>query len=291
MRLIVFLWKIFNNALPTRNILYHHHLPILQDCPLCDSGEPESIYHLFFCFPFARAVWFGSPLQIRSDHIPDHAFKSLIFDWLIQDTSFTNLGGSSITLSNSHLVVFLLYEIWFSRNQKIFRKTEIHPSSTILQAVHNFHTNSIARSKFPRHTLLPNLPTLRNHPSFIHEDNGSWLSTPSSTILLFSSKSHSRYFYVSVFMQDTFIKVIQVQYTLDKLFKLVGGLWMLRKILLQARDRLQQQIKIITSSPGLAQAIRPHSRISSQLRTLQQDCIQLLCASSFQCFKFGESTN
>lgn len=74
-------------------------------------------------------VWFSSANPLRSDPC------SWLFDWLIQDVSLPNLGDPSFTLNNSHLAIFLLYEIWFSHNQKIFRKIEIHPSSTILQVI------------------------------------------------------------------------------------------------------------------------------------------------------------
>lgn len=79
MQLIAFLWKMFNDALLTRNIIYHNHVPILQDCALCYSGEPESLHHLYFQCSFARVVWFGSPLQIRSDLILAHGYLTGLF--------------------------------------------------------------------------------------------------------------------------------------------------------------------------------------------------------------------
>lgn len=91
-------------------------------------------------------------------------------------------------------------------------------------------------------------------------------------------------------MHDVFIKIIQVHSTTDKRFKLVSGLWILRQILIQAGQTLQQHLNIITSSSRLAQAIKSPLRVPSYLHTLQQDCIHLLRSTPFQLFSFGAFT-
>jgi hypothetical protein len=60
-RLLLFLWKIAWNLLPTKTSLKAlFHIPTSGSlCPLCNSEE-ESLSHLFFNYVFAKVAWRSS---------------------------------------------------------------------------------------------------------------------------------------------------------------------------------------------------------------------------------------
>jgi hypothetical protein len=58
-KLKVFSWLLLVDRLNTRNMLKRRHLNIGNDysCPLCSSGEEETLEHLFFSCPFSVSCW------------------------------------------------------------------------------------------------------------------------------------------------------------------------------------------------------------------------------------------
>ncbi|KAF7821772.1 reverse transcriptase [Senna tora] len=65
-RIIMVMWKLLNNSLPTFSILRSHHLNVSEPCYLC-GNQDDNINHVFRHCPFARAMWFGSHLSFRAD--------------------------------------------------------------------------------------------------------------------------------------------------------------------------------------------------------------------------------
>ncbi|XWS57201.1 hypothetical protein CRYUN_Cryun09bG0153800 [Craigia yunnanensis] len=49
-------------------------------CPMCT--KEETLEHLFFLCPCARATWFGMDLSIRTDHLELTSLIDWIKDWL-----------------------------------------------------------------------------------------------------------------------------------------------------------------------------------------------------------------
>jgi hypothetical protein len=115
-RLILFLWKIAWDILPTKARLKAiFPIPHLESyCPLCNSEE-DSISHLFFRCIFARVAWRNSFWPLNS-----LAWSSLSLpDWIKGIINpFSSLG---IPLEDSHLFqIFapvLCDLLWFSRNK------------------------------------------------------------------------------------------------------------------------------------------------------------------------------
>ena len=75
-KICMFLWKLLHNGLPTRMELFRRQIIVSPKCVMCDQ-EDEMLDHLFLKCPFARALWFTLPQNIRSDAIPS------IRQWLL----------------------------------------------------------------------------------------------------------------------------------------------------------------------------------------------------------------
>ena len=54
-----------NDGFLVRRELAFRNLTIEVSCPLCDTEE-ECLDHLFIAYDLARAMWFTSPLTIRT---------------------------------------------------------------------------------------------------------------------------------------------------------------------------------------------------------------------------------
>ncbi|KAF7813166.1 phenolic glucoside malonyltransferase 2-like [Senna tora] len=61
-----FIWRVVNDALPNLVNLKRHHMNVEDTCMLCNQ-YPETLEHVFLLCPFARAVWFASMLNLRTD--------------------------------------------------------------------------------------------------------------------------------------------------------------------------------------------------------------------------------
>lgn len=66
-RLRLFLWKCSKNVLPLSEILFGRSSKGDPCCALC--GQEESMQHMLFNCPFARACWFMGSVVLRSDAI------------------------------------------------------------------------------------------------------------------------------------------------------------------------------------------------------------------------------
>lgn len=108
-RIKFFAWLIVVDRLNTKEMLKRRHIrPQDEDeaCVLCDSGATEDLEHLFFTCNFARQCW-----------------QRLQIDWNINIDIFQRMAQSK---QNSNLPFFMelvliaAWEIWRSRNDKIF---------------------------------------------------------------------------------------------------------------------------------------------------------------------------
>lgn len=55
----MFLWKLFNKAIPVGEALAARHITSDVHCKRC--GTPESIDHLFLHCPYAKKIWDTAP--------------------------------------------------------------------------------------------------------------------------------------------------------------------------------------------------------------------------------------
>ncbi|XP_060973884.1 uncharacterized protein LOC133039097 [Cannabis sativa] len=111
----VMLWRVLNEAIPTKNRLH-----FLQDktCSLCDY-DLENASHLFFNCNFARAIWFGGLFPLRIDGI---ASESLIT--LLETIIDIYQGNSRVDILN--YLGCALSEIWHQRNAYCIRDAAIN---------------------------------------------------------------------------------------------------------------------------------------------------------------------
>lgn len=200
---------------------------------------------------FCSCCLVGSPYSLRSNQIPSNAYKSWLLDWLLTDSP-----KSTLNYPTSHLVLFLLYEIWYIQNCLVFQKSNIHPNSTILQAKTKVELYARALSNFSSLSIFSLSSVTRQQRSILIPNTGFIFNTPGSTIFLNLFESCFMFYYVSVFMQDCFIKIIQVYPTSDSCFKLINEIQILRNILLQVAHTMQNKLNILTNSKGLTLAIK-----------------------------------
>ncbi|KAF7814780.1 ribonuclease H [Senna tora] len=128
-KVLMFWWKMLHNGLPIRHNLVKRGYNIEDVCPFgCDS--PETEHHLFKDCQFAKAVWFGSNIMIRTDHI----IQPSIVDWI--DDYF-----NQASQSNDHLMkklvkeaITICWSIYTQRNQVIFQGAKKDPMEAIHRA-------------------------------------------------------------------------------------------------------------------------------------------------------------
>ncbi|CAL1386568.1 unnamed protein product [Linum trigynum] len=94
-KLKFFLWRMLLRILPVREDLQRHGLDVPTLCPICDSGEGESLEHLFIRCPVAirlrDAIGLSLPLNFDSSYhfallwrlLLCHDAPYIISDWLI----------------------------------------------------------------------------------------------------------------------------------------------------------------------------------------------------------------
>ncbi|KAF7839728.1 ribonuclease H [Senna tora] len=95
--------QMLHNGLPIKHNLIRRGYNIDADCPFgCDSAETEQ--HLFKDCQFAKAIWFGSNIMIRTEHITQPS----IVDWI--DNCFNQANQSNDPLLKK-LPFFLSFKI------------------------------------------------------------------------------------------------------------------------------------------------------------------------------------
>lgn len=121
-RVQTFAWRLLRQALPTAQRAASRSSHIQPFCKRC--GQLEDDIHLFFSCEFVRAVWFVSPLAIRTDYLLS-TVQNLTPE--VINTIFTTYQDQ-----NSLAIIFLiLWNIWKARNDIVFNNKEW----TVLQVI------------------------------------------------------------------------------------------------------------------------------------------------------------
>ncbi|KAH7846524.1 hypothetical protein Vadar_014953 [Vaccinium darrowii] len=97
-------------------------------CPLCGDPE-ESVIHLVAKCPFARAVWFSSPLQIDSQVLECSSFIRWWSELMQRGQGFQDAVHWRANIA------YLVWGIWKSRNQAMFDHCRADPVWVMQQAV------------------------------------------------------------------------------------------------------------------------------------------------------------
>ncbi|KAH7843067.1 hypothetical protein Vadar_012290 [Vaccinium darrowii] len=97
-------------------------------CPLCGNPE-ESVIHLVAQCPFARAVWFSSPMQIDSQALECSSFIHWWSALMQQGQGYTD---NAVWKSN---MAYMVWGIWKSRNRAMFDHVGADPVWVMQHAV------------------------------------------------------------------------------------------------------------------------------------------------------------
>ncbi|KAM6558351.1 hypothetical protein CsatA_027590 [Cannabis sativa] len=173
-RVSVMLWRVLNEAIPTKN-----RLPFLNDkfCNLCDT-EVESAFHLFWQCSFSRAIWFGGIFSIRTECFSDDNLINL-FEKVL------DLQGAAHRFELLNYVGCVFTEIWHQRNALCIRNAAanttvaLHKIGTRFFELQNI-SNNLGRTELsmtisvPLNTAARSFSTDYRYSSNVAFSDASW---------------------------------------------------------------------------------------------------------------------
>ncbi|XP_023640352.1 uncharacterized protein LOC111831073 [Capsella rubella] len=124
-----FLWKALAGALPTGLQLASRSMPLDPSCIRC--RDPESICHMLFNCPFVKKIWALAP-RSGTASIPNFLDVQQGLIWLRKKTTLPPTG-----LGKGPLYPWICWNIWLSRNQKMFNNIVFSEEETLLKAIQN----------------------------------------------------------------------------------------------------------------------------------------------------------
>ena len=123
----MFLWKLFQKAIPVGEILVERHITTDGRCKRC--GTLESIDHLFLQCPFARKIWRAAPFVSTFENSGLIDLKS-VWSNLCEKNCVPPTG-----LVSGQLAPWILWHIWCARNQLIFEGKTITEEEALTKAI------------------------------------------------------------------------------------------------------------------------------------------------------------
>lgn len=123
----LFLWKVFQNAIPVGELLAIRNINVDTCCKRC--GTLESINHLFFHCPYARNVWRAVPVSPGVELSGSIDLRD-VWTNLVERTCLPPTG-----LAAGHLAPWILWQLWISRNSLCFKDKEISVEETVTKAL------------------------------------------------------------------------------------------------------------------------------------------------------------
>ncbi|XP_026384453.1 uncharacterized protein LOC113280030 [Papaver somniferum] len=124
----LFIWKCFENILPTGSKLAKFNDTHDDGCKSCNSGASETLEHMLLHCSFAKNVWSNIPAisnSVLQDSDTNISIKSWISKWLttkpLQDKSAT--------------VLTVAWCIWKDRCSKVFDNMHLNPHITARNAL------------------------------------------------------------------------------------------------------------------------------------------------------------
>ena len=113
-----FLWKLLSRSLATGNNLRKRHITNDTICKRCYMEE-ETEEHLFFTCPYVKQIWRASGVANPVFDDPNELLDSKVKVCM-------EFASSSRLVHFQNLPIWLLWDIWKSRNKLIFQKKNMH---------------------------------------------------------------------------------------------------------------------------------------------------------------------
>lgn len=126
LKILNFIWKLLHDSLPVFEFLVNRGITVTSKCLMCNDEE-ESLNHLFLKCHFARAVWHGSNLEIRTSY----SFTLSIKQW-VDFCVLQNDPRDNDRMGVLQSLFTTLWSIWNHRNLVLHQGKEPNPMEVIL---------------------------------------------------------------------------------------------------------------------------------------------------------------
>ncbi|QHO51670.1 Putative ribonuclease H protein [Arachis hypogaea] len=126
----MFIWKACHDILPVGSNLYKRKMASDPICQICLKSS-ETVEHALLLCDWARATWFGAECQ----WIPTKETVTSIGNWMVECIKKLRAGGGGDQERRISKLGFLMWEIWKTRNSKIFQQQQVNPRWTICRAI------------------------------------------------------------------------------------------------------------------------------------------------------------
>ena len=125
-KILNFIWKLLHDSLPIFSILNSRGIAAPTRCLLCDDSD-ETINHLFLNCPFARAIWHGSILGVRTSDLTNVSVKQWIASFF---TPTYPLEQCKMMFLQSCFTI--LWTLWNHRNMILHQGKTPNPMEVVL---------------------------------------------------------------------------------------------------------------------------------------------------------------
>lgn len=115
-----FMWQSLSNCVPVCSRLADRHCHPVQTCPRCGLDE-ETVNHMLFECPLATQTWALVQLPLHPGEFPCSSIYSN-FDCILNRLPKRNGSGEILAC-----LPWILWFLWKSRNEKVFKNREISP--------------------------------------------------------------------------------------------------------------------------------------------------------------------